>query len=142
MCKRNAPITAFVLFAAAMPDPSFADSTTPGSVYVDQIPGGIPATQSSGNANTAAVEQHAILGYDNAASIQQNGLGGTVNVTQQGQQNAAAIAQFGLGDKVSASQYGANLGVQINQYGNNSAIGVMQFGTGMSGAAPISIKQY
>jgi hypothetical protein len=138
----NKLVAALALLGAGIPAPSFADSTAPGNVYLDQIPPGFPPIQSSGNGNTAAIEQQAILGTENTAAIQQNGMGGTVNLTQQGQQNDVAVTQSGLGDKANASQYGNNLGVQINQYGNGSSIGVMQFGTGATGGAPIAIKQF
>jgi hypothetical protein len=132
---RNAAIVA--VFSAGVSGPCLADG-----VNVDQIPGDTLVLQQSGSANSATIEQQAILGatYSNAISIQQSGANSSVNMVQQGQQNGAAIVQSGNSDQINAWQNGTDLGLQISQYGNNSSIGVKQFGTG--GGVTVSVKQF
>lgn len=135
-----------LLIAACMPAFAEEDSIVQSTAGVDQIPGNLAIIRQNGNANTASVEQEAILGaaYANAASIQQNGAGGNAGITQRnGSQLAAGIAQYGNNDTaVITQQNGTNLGVQINQYSNGASISVTQSGVGTPNGAPIVIKQF
>jgi hypothetical protein len=137
-------IPATALLAALAPFPAYADSTTPGSAYVDQIPGNVASVQQSGDANSIVTEQQAILGASvsrpNNASIVQGGSNNSVNLTQQGQQNNAAIEQDGTNDKITTTQNGTNLNLHIDQYGYSSSVGVKQFGTG--GSTAVTVKQF
>jgi hypothetical protein len=128
-----------ILFCVGYSSPTAADGS---NTYVDQIPGDTLVLQQSGSANSATIEQQAILGasHTNSVSIQQSGMNSCIDILQQGQQNNAAIIQSGNDDKIIASQNGAGLGLQISQYGNNSSVGATQFGTG--GGIVISVRQF
>ena len=135
-----------LLFPGNSPALAQEDRVTQSPAEADQIPGNIAIVKQSGSANSALVEQQAILGagYANAASIQQFGSDGSASITQKnGSQLAAGIAQYGTNETATVTQQnGANLGVQINQYSNGASIGVTQSGTGTPNGPPIVIRQF
>jgi hypothetical protein len=140
------PAVLGLLIAGTMPAVAQEDTVAQSTAEVDQIPGNIAIVRQSGGANSAVVEQQAILGaaYANAASIQQSGSSGSASITQKnGSQLAAGIAQYGTNETATVTQQnGTNLGVQINQYSNGASIGVAQSGMGTPNGPPIVIKQF
>ena len=107
--------------------PSFGDSVSQ-SANVDQINGNVSTIYQKGSANTASVEQQAILGgYANVSKIVQTGDHDTANVTQSGSNDKVSIAQHGANDTATVVQDGNGLAAHVVQWGNGS-VNVTQSG--------------
>ena len=109
--------------------PSFGGSASQSQANVDQISGNVSTIYQNGSANTASVEQQAILGgYANVSSIKQTGDHDSASVTQSGSHDSVSIAQHGYGDTATVQQNGSNLTAQVTQWSSGSSVGITQSG--------------
>ena len=116
--------------------PSFGDQS---AASVDQITGNVSAIYQSGTANTARLEQQAILGgYANISSIQQTGDHDSATVSQSGSHDSVSILQHGDHDTATVSQNGSNPTAQVTQWGNYGSVGITQSG----GSSTSATKQH
>jgi hypothetical protein len=108
---------------------------------IEQIIGNHGTVTQIGTANSATLEQRAILGHlgANIAVITQEGSGNNGDVRQKGTRNEAALGQFGDNNAAQLGQYGFGLKSDVTQSGNGHGITVNQFGIG---GGPVVIRQY
>jgi hypothetical protein len=97
---------------------------------VDQITGNISGIYQNGSANTAGVEQQAILGgFANVSKIVQTGDHDSATVTQSGSNNSVSITQNNDNETAIVKQNGNNLTAQVSQWGTGTAV-ITQFSIG------------